>query len=184
GRAARGPAQEESARAAVGRGPGEIADPLEAEHRVEDVERQHLDAVVAVRGRRGDPRREGPGLVDALLEDLALLVLLVEHELLAVLGLVQLPELAEDPELAEHPLHAERARLVGHDRDDVAADLLVADERVEDPDERHRRRDLAVAGALELGVEGLERWDLERLGGAAALRQVAPERLAALLQVL
>ena len=68
-------------------------------------------------------RGERAGLVDALLKDLALLVLLVEHELVGVLGLVQLAELAEDPELPEHALHAERARLVGHDRDDVLADL-------------------------------------------------------------
>ena len=48
-------------------------------------------------------------LVDALLEDLAVLVLAVEHEVAGVLGLVELPDLRVDPELAEHPLHPERA---------------------------------------------------------------------------
>ena len=55
-----------------------------------------------------------------------MLVLAVEHQLLGVLGRVELADLAEDAELAEHALHAERARLVGDDRDDVRAELLVA----------------------------------------------------------
>ena len=119
-RAAGGAAEQEAARPAVAGRPREVADPLEAEHRVEDVERDHRHAVVGVRRRRGDPGGERARLVDALLEDLALLVLAVEHQLLGVLGLVELADLAEDPELAEHALHAERARLVGHDRHDVA----------------------------------------------------------------
>ena len=79
-----------------------------------------------------------------------MLVLLVEHQLLGVLRLVALTERRVDPDLAEQPLHPERPRLVGDDRDDPATELLVAQERGEDPHERHRGRDLAVAGALEL----------------------------------
>ena len=108
-RAAGRGADQEPARAAVARRPGEVADPLEAEHGVEDVERHHRDAVVRVRGRRRDPRRERARLVDALLQDLAVLILAVEHEVLGVLGLVELADLGEDAELAEHPLHPERA---------------------------------------------------------------------------
>ena len=108
-RAPGGPADQEPAGAAVAGRPGEVADPLEAEHRVEDVEGDHRDAVVRVRGRGRDPRGERARLVDALLEDLAVLVLAVEHELAGVLGLVELPDLGEDPELPEHPLHPERA---------------------------------------------------------------------------
>src|SRR3712207_8448537 len=52
----------------------------------------------------------------ALLQELPALVLLVEHELVRVLGPVELADLAEDAELAEHALHAEGAALVGHDR--------------------------------------------------------------------
>jgi hypothetical protein len=85
-RAPRGAADEEAARAQVAGRPREVAHALEAEHRVVDVERHHRDAVVGVRGRRGDPRAERARLVDALLEDLALLVLLVGHELVGVLG--------------------------------------------------------------------------------------------------
>ena len=84
-RAPGGPADQEPARTAVAGSPGEVADALEAEHRVEDVERHHRDAVVRVRRGRRDPRREGARLVDALLQDLAVLVLAVEHEVLGVL---------------------------------------------------------------------------------------------------
>jgi hypothetical protein len=45
---------------------------------------------LAVGGAGGDPRRHGARLVDAFLQNLPLLVLLVEHQLVGVLRLVQL----------------------------------------------------------------------------------------------
>src|SRR5262249_21584343 len=144
-----GAAVEEAPRAAVARRPREIADPLHAEHRVKDVEGNHRQVVRAVRGRRRDPRRHRARLVDALLQDLPGFVLAVEHELVGVLRFVELADLAEDAELAEHALHAERARLVGHDRHHALADVLVADDGVEDAHERHRGGDLAPVGARE-----------------------------------
>jgi hypothetical protein len=102
-------ADEEAARPGVARGPCQVPDPLEPEHRVEDVERDHRLAVVGVGRGGGDPRGHRARLADARLEDLALPVLPVVHELLGVLGLVELAHLREDPELAEHPFHAERA---------------------------------------------------------------------------
>ena len=177
-------AEQEASRARVARRPGEVADPLESEHRVEDVEGDHLDAVVRVRGRGGDPRGHRSRLGDALLEDLALLVLAVEHERAGVLGLIQLADVRVDPELAEHALHPEGPCFVGHDRHDPVADLLVANERGENADERHRRRDLALVGAVELRLEGLERRNGKRLVHLAlAGRKVAAEPLPALFQV-
>ena len=111
-RAPGGAAEQEPAGAQVAGGPGEVADALEPEHRVVDVERDHRDVAGGVRRGRGDPRRHRAQLVDALLQQLAVLVLLVEHQLAGVLGRVELPDPGEDPELAEHALHAERARLV------------------------------------------------------------------------
>ena len=110
-----------------------------------------------------------------------MLVLAVEHEVVGVLGLVELPDLGEDPELPEHPLHPERARLVGHDRHDPLADRRVANERVEDADERHRRRVLALAAALEHGVE--RRRGRQRIGVVVTRRQAASERGATLEEV-
>src|SRR5262245_26850859 len=125
GRAPCGGAEQEAARALVARGPGEVADALHAEHRIEGVER-HGDLVgVTVRSRGGEPGGEGAGLVDALFEDLALLVLAVVHHLVAVGRLVLLALGGEDAELAEHAFHAEGARLVRHDRHDALANLLI-----------------------------------------------------------
>ena len=76
------------------------------------------------RGRR-DPGGDGARLVDALLEDLAVLRLLVVRELLAVLGLVELAERRVDADLAEEVCHAEGARLVGDDGHDAPAQRRV-----------------------------------------------------------
>ena len=125
-----------------------------------------------------------PGLVDAFLQDLAVAILLVEHQLIGILGLIELADLAEDAELAEHAFHAEGAAFVGNDRHDALADVLVAQQRVEDAHEGHGGGDLAILGRLQLALEGAERGNGERLGRfLAALRQVAAERLAAGAQV-
>ena len=52
--APRGAAQQEAARLLVGRGPNQIADALETEHRIVDVERNHRHAMVGVSGAGGD----------------------------------------------------------------------------------------------------------------------------------
>ncbi len=54
-RAARGGPEEKAASLNVSRRPDEIADALETEHRIENVERHHVDAVIAVGGSRGNP---------------------------------------------------------------------------------------------------------------------------------
>ncbi len=138
-RASRGSADEESPRLQIAARPGEVTDALEPEHRVIDVERDHLDAVVRVRRPGGEPRAERPRLVDTFLENLALLVFLVEHELIGVLRGIELPHRGVNSDLPEHPFHAERTCLVRHDRHDVRADVLIADERRQNPHERHRR---------------------------------------------
>src|SRR3712207_824031 len=122
----------------------------------------------------------------ALLQELPALVLLVEHELVRVLGPVELADLREDAELAEHALHAEGAALVRHDRHHALADALVAHQLVQDAHEGHGGREGApLAAALELRVEGRERRHLRHQGRAAPARgQVAAERTAPLAQVL
>ena len=82
-RAARGAAEQEAARLHVAGRPGQVADALEAEHRVVHVERHHDPVVRRVRRRRGDPAAHAARLVDALLQHLAGLVLAVVHDLVA-----------------------------------------------------------------------------------------------------
>src|SRR5439155_4482701 len=89
-RAAGGPAEEEAARPRIGSSPNEVADALETEHRIEDENRDRVDAVRRIRGPRGDERRHRARLGDAFLEDLAVGRLLVIEERVHVDGLIEL----------------------------------------------------------------------------------------------
>ena len=182
-RAARGGADQEAAGTAVAGGPGQVADPLEAEHRVEDVEGDHRLAVIGVGGGGGDPRAHRAGLVDALLEDLAVLVLAVEHQVVGVLRLVQLADLTEDAELPEHALHAEGARLVRDDRHHAATNPFVAHERIQDTDKRHGRGVRAVTASLQDARERAQRRHLERGRIVVAHRQRAAQGRSALPEI-
>src|SRR5689334_24337882 len=117
-------AEQEAARSHVAAGPREVADALEAEHRVIDIERNHLHAVVRIRRRGGDPRAVRAAFVDAFLENLALLVLAVIRQLIRVLRGVELAERRVDADLAEHAFHAECSGFVRHDRHDARANAL------------------------------------------------------------
>ena len=75
---------------------------------------------------RGGERRHRARFGDAFLEDLAVDRLAVWEERLGVDRLVALPERRVDPDLLEQRVHAEGARLVGNDRHDAFADVLVA----------------------------------------------------------
>src|SRR5690348_14548440 len=90
GRASGRRAEQEAARLNVTGRPDEVADALEAEHRVVDVERHHVDAVVAVSRTGGNPRAQCASLVDALLDHLSLLVLAVGHQGFRILRRVEL----------------------------------------------------------------------------------------------
>ena len=65
--AARSRAKDEAACANIARQPAQVADALEAEHRVEDEEGHHRHVVRAVRGAGDDPTGHRTGLVDAFL---------------------------------------------------------------------------------------------------------------------
>ena len=169
GRAAGGAADQEAARAHVARGPGEIADALEAEHRIVDVEGDHRHVGGRIGRARGDEGRHRARLVDALLKDLPLRILAVIHELIGVLRPIKLADLAENPDLPEQALHAEGAALVGDDRHHVRAEILVAQERGQNPDEGHCGRDLAaLRRCLQQRVES---WRAEESAAARLLRR-------------
>src|SRR5437868_2974084 len=88
GGAAGGGAEQKATCATIASRPREVANALESEHRVIDVKGDHWHVAGAVRSRGGNPRRHGTRLVDAFLEDLPVLVLLVEHQLVRVLRTV------------------------------------------------------------------------------------------------
>ena len=183
GAASRG-TEQEAARTLVAGRPDEVTDPLEPEHRIEDVERHHRHAMVRIGRTRRDPRTHRAGLVDPLLEDLPFLVLAIRHELVGVLRHIELTDRGIDADLAEQPLHPEGARLVRHDRHDVTADLLIFEQRGQHAHERHGGGDLAVLGRLEQRLERLERRHRQRLGVGPTGGKVATQGLASSAHVL
>jgi hypothetical protein len=108
-RAAGRTADQEAARALVASRPAEVHGALKSEHRIADVERNHLHAMHRVGRRGGDPVAHRAGFVDSFLQHLAVFRLLVEHQLVMVFGNVFLALLVPDADLAEEAFHAESA---------------------------------------------------------------------------
>ena len=107
-----------------------------------------------VRGGGRDPVAHGAGFVDAILHHLAVLRLLMEHQLVVVFGNVVLTLLVPDADLAEQSFHAEGSGFIGDNGNDAPTDLLVLEQDVEDAHDRHRGRHLApFAGRLEQRLE-------------------------------
>ena len=178
-----GGAHHEAAAARVAEGPDLVAGALEAEHRVERVERDHRlgPGRVARAGRleRGHRARLG----DALLEQLPVVLLDVGEQQLLVDRRVVLAQRVVDPDLLEERVHAEGARLVGDDRDDALADLRVAHEVPGQPAEGHGRARRPIGAGEEL-AERLVGGSRERLGDVPARGSDAAELAAALEHVL
>ena len=155
--AASGGAHEETARLHVAPSPCQVADALESEHRVEDVEGNERVAMGAVGRCCGEPGGERAGFVDAFFQHLAVAGLAIGRDFAEVLGLVELPFGGVDAELPEHAFHAERARLVWNDRHDAFANVGIARQRGEQPHEGHRRGNGALSRALQLLIENGKR---------------------------
>ena len=97
-----GGAEQESAGHLVARRPQAIAGALEAEHRVEDVDRDQRLVVRGIRRAGRSERRGRAGFVYALVQDLALLAFPVGQHQLSVDGSVELPVRVVDLLLGEH----------------------------------------------------------------------------------
>src|SRR5690606_6981673 len=130
-----------------------------------------------------DPAGHGARFVDALVEDLAFLVLAVEHHLVLVDRLIQLTDRGIDPQLAEHAFHAEGTCLIGHDRYDALPQLLVLQHLRKNAHEGHGGGDFALAGAIKDGLEGIQGRYRDRPAGRTTLRNIATQRFAARVQV-
>ena len=184
-RTAGGGAEQEALPALVAVGPDLVAHPLEPEHRIEDEERDQRIAPGGVRRGRGRERRHRAGLGDALFEELTGRRLAVRQHQRGVDRLVELSERRIDLELREQRVHAERARLVGDDRDDAGTDLGILQQRAQQTRERHRRggRDLLAGTGRQL-VDDLVAREHDRLRAFHALGKEPVERAPALHQVL
>ena len=107
--ASRSAAEQEAARAHIARRPRQIANALKAEHRVENIKRNHHLPVRAVRRCSSYPGRHCARFVDTFLKNLTCLVFLIEHQLVSILRRVKLAYAGVNAELTEHALHAKRA---------------------------------------------------------------------------
>lgn len=128
-----------------------------------------------VRGANRGERRRRTRLVDALVQDLADLTFLVRQHQFGVHGRVQLAVAVVDLQAREPRVHAERACLVGDDRNNALPDLLVAQQFLERPHRRHGGGDLLVTRALLQRLVGVARRKGQHLGVGASLGQEAAQ---------
>ena len=129
--------QQKSPGAHIAGSPGQIPDALKTEHRVIDIERNHLHTMVTIGGGCGNPGGIGPRLIDSFFQDLSFFVFPVIHDLIRINRFIELPHGGIDTVLAEHTFHAEGARFIRHNGDHVLANLFILDQGIEDPDEGH-----------------------------------------------
>ena len=138
------PANQEAASLLIASRPAQIADTLEAEHRVVDVERDHRQVVGAVRGRSSQPGCACAQLVDPFLQNLAFLVFFVVSNLLTVLRGILLAVRAVNTDLTEQTFHTEGTRFVGDDRHQTIFDRLILQHHVKGANESDSGRDFFV----------------------------------------
>src|ERR1700676_2432010 len=184
GGAAGGTAEQEAARAHVGRGPDEVGDALEAEHGVVNEKRNGVDAVRGVGGARGDERGHGAGFGDSLFEDLAVFRFLVVHQGIDVDRLIFLTNAGINTSGAEERLHAERAGFVWNDGHDELTHLRIAQHFAQHAHVGHGGGDFpAVAAVVKFLEEFIVIGD-ERLRADTALGDIAAESFASRAEIL
>ncbi|RPK32121.1 hypothetical protein EES40_36705 [Streptomyces sp. ADI93-02] len=168
----------------VGKRPELVPGPLESEHRVEDVERDHGLAVCGVRRCRSGELGHGAGFGDPFVDDLAALGLLVVKELAGVDRVVGLAVRGVDPGGGEERLQTEGTGLVGNDRHPAPARLLVPYQVLDQAHQSHGRGHLLVAEALLQCLEGAGGRLRQRLFDHLANRDGTSEGRPAIVQVL
>ncbi|PQM48084.1 hypothetical protein C1Y40_01720 [Mycobacterium talmoniae] len=178
-----GGAQQEAAGHLVAGRPQAVAGALESEHRIEDVERDHRHVVGGIRGAHRREAGRRPGLVDALVQDLADFAFLVGQHQFGVHRGVQLPVAVVDLQRREPRVHPEGAGLVGNDRYQPRADFLVPQQFLEDPHGGHGGGHLLVARALLHRGVGVAAGQGQCLGLGATLRHETAQGATAVEQV-
>ena len=137
GRTTGSTAQQEAARVHIAGSPCQVADTLETEHRIVNVERNHREVAVGIAGRRCNPVSHRARLVNTFLQDLTVNRLFIEHQLVFVLRGILLAFRVPNTVLAEHAFHTEGTAFVRNDRYDAFADFFVFQQSRQDADESH-----------------------------------------------
>ena len=121
-----GAAQQEAACLHVASRPCQIARALETKHGVEGVKRHHDAVAGAVAGGCGYPACHSTCFVDAFLQNLAVVLLFVVHDLVAIHRRVELALRVVDTNLPKQPFHAKSAGFVHQNRHYARAYFLLA----------------------------------------------------------
>ena len=184
GGTAGGAANQEASGLLITGSPGHVADPLETEHRVVDVERDHRLVVGAVTGSSSHPVRHGAQLVDTFLQYLTFAIFFIEGHLIGILRGVFLPFTAVNTNLTEQAFHTKGTGFIRDDRYHPFADLLVFKQRRQHPHKGHGGGNFAIATAFEYGIKGIQFRQVQLTVKAyLAARHKAVQRLAAGLEV-
>ena len=125
--------QQEAACVHIAGSPCQIADTLETEHRVVNVERNHGKVVVCVAGRSSNRT----WFVNTFLQDLTVNRLFIEHQLVFILRGVLLTFRVPNTILAEHTFHTESTAFVRNNRYNAFADFFVFQQSRQDAYESH-----------------------------------------------
>ena len=110
--AARSAPQQEAARLHIARRPSQVANALQTEHGVINIEGHHDAVAGAVRGGRRNPAAHTASFVDALLQNLTGFVLFVVHDLVFIHRGVQLPLRVVNTHLTEQTFHTKGTGLI------------------------------------------------------------------------
>ena len=124
---------------AFARQPHQVADALESEHRVIDIEWHQVTAMGCVGGARRHKRGHRARLGDSLFKNLPVLGFIIEEQRLPIDGLVKLPLRRVDADLAKQRVQAKRAGLIGNNGHDLPAELLLRSSKL-----RRRTRPIVV----------------------------------------
>ena len=122
----------------VGRRPDGVAHPLEAEHGIKRIHRQHRHAEVGVAGAGGYPFGHAARFGDAFFKQLPVFAFGVREQKVVIHRLVELAHRRIDAELSEQRVHPESASLVSHYRHDPCAAVGVAQQGAQHGGENHR----------------------------------------------
>src|SRR5262249_20540869 len=87
-------------------------------------------------------------------------------------------------DLPEEGFHAEGAGLVWDDRHYALPQLRVLEQERQNAHEGHRRGDFAIVRSLERLLEEVERWSLDDVLRLGSCRQIPPQRLSPLVEIL
>ena len=145
--------QQEAACVHIACCPCQVANALETEHRVVDVERNHRKVAVGVAGCSCDPVSHCARLVNTFLQDLTVDGFFIEHQLVFILRGILLAFRVPNTVLAEHAFHTESTAFVRNDRYDAFADFFVFQQSGQDAYESHGGGEFTVTAGFQLGIK-------------------------------